>query len=262
MVAATKTMTQQAVPEARPDRTAPRYVAARGSASAGIWRHRACLPVYPEITLGEGSTPLLALDRVAAQAGGGYVMGKLECLNPTGSFKDRGSAVMLNHLIEVCRDGERGFAIAARTVKSRELKHLFYKLAEQRREFAGELLPHALELEGTAPAEGRSLAALHRAWIRVRARLAGDPDSPLRRRWRIRSAPFPLNRRNPRFPETHRRADGNFWCCIPQRSFRQSPWAFPRTLRLTPPKMREFPHERKRSDRNDSNCLARDGGPG
>jgi uncharacterized protein (TIGR02284 family) len=83
---------------------------------------------------------------------------------------------MLNHLIEVCRDGERGFAIAARTVKSRELKHLFYKLAEQRREFAGELLPHALELEGTAPAEGRSLAAVHRAWIRVRARLAGDPD--------------------------------------------------------------------------------------
>lgn len=83
---------------------------------------------------------------------------------------------MLNHLIEVCRDGERGFAIAARTVKSPQLKHLFYTLAEQRREFARELLPHALELEGMALAEGRSLAALHRAWIRLRATLASDPD--------------------------------------------------------------------------------------
>lgn len=94
MVAATRMMTQQVAPEARSERTAPRYVAARGSRSAGIWRHRACLPLYPEITLGEGSTPLLALDRVAVQAGGGYVMGKLECLNPTGSFKDRGSALI------------------------------------------------------------------------------------------------------------------------------------------------------------------------
>ena len=83
---------------------------------------------------------------------------------------------MLNHLVEVCHDAERGFAIAARTVKSRELKHLFYRLAEQRREFARELLPHALGLEGTPIARGASLAKLHRGWIRLKARLASDPD--------------------------------------------------------------------------------------
>lgn len=83
---------------------------------------------------------------------------------------------VLNHLVEVCRDAERGFAIAARTVKTAELKHLFYKLAEQRREFAQELLPHAQQLEGTPVADGTSLAALHRAWIRMRARLANNPD--------------------------------------------------------------------------------------
>lgn len=71
-----------------------RYVAGPASTSAGIWRYRACLPAFPEITLGEGSTPLLALDRVAAKAGGGRLLGKLECLNPTGSFKDRGSALI------------------------------------------------------------------------------------------------------------------------------------------------------------------------
>ena len=110
MVAATKIIKQQAVPEASRDRAAPRYVAARGSTSAGIWRHRACLPLYPEITLGEGSTPLLALDRVAAQAGGGYVMGKLECLNPTGSFKDRGSALIAAAAVAA---GAPGLAIAS-----------------------------------------------------------------------------------------------------------------------------------------------------
>ena len=71
-----------------------RYVPGAAGTSAGIWRHRACLPAFPEITLGEGSTPLLALERIAAKAGGGHVLGKLECLNPTGSFKDRGSALI------------------------------------------------------------------------------------------------------------------------------------------------------------------------
>ncbi len=61
-------------------------------ASEGIWRFRASLPELPEITLGEGSTPLLALMQVAADAGGGTLFAKLESANPTGSFKDRGSA--------------------------------------------------------------------------------------------------------------------------------------------------------------------------
>jgi uncharacterized protein (TIGR02284 family) len=83
---------------------------------------------------------------------------------------------VLNHLIVVCRDAERGFATAARTVKTPELKHLFYRLAEQRREFAQELLPHAQRLGGTAVADGTSAAALHRAWIQLKARLSSDPD--------------------------------------------------------------------------------------
>lgn len=83
---------------------------------------------------------------------------------------------VLNHLIEVCRDAERGFGIAARAVETPELKHLFYKLAEQRREFAHELLPHAQHLEGTPVSTGSSLAILHRAWIRVKARLVGNAD--------------------------------------------------------------------------------------
>jgi threonine synthase len=92
------------------ERMLPRYAPGGGRACAGIWRHRACLPLFPEITLGEGSTPLLALDRLAAHAGGGYVLGKLECLNPTGSFKDRGSALIA---AAACAQRAPGLAIAS-----------------------------------------------------------------------------------------------------------------------------------------------------
>jgi threonine synthase len=48
------------------------------------------------VTLGEGWTPL-----VRRRWQGAEVLFKLESQMPTGSFKDRGTAVMLNHLIEV-----------------------------------------------------------------------------------------------------------------------------------------------------------------
>ena len=69
-------------------------VPSRAGSSEGIWRFRASLPDLPEITLGEGSTPLLALPQIAAEAGGGALFAKLESANPTGSFKDRGSAMV------------------------------------------------------------------------------------------------------------------------------------------------------------------------
>jgi len=59
------------------------------------WRYRAALPYQPreEITLGEGCTPLLA-----ANLGGVDLRIKPEWFNPTASFKDRGTAVMLSVL--------------------------------------------------------------------------------------------------------------------------------------------------------------------
>ena len=65
---------------------------------ASLWRYRAALAVTapPRISLGEGWTPLV--ERRWANA---TVQFKLESQMPTGSFKDRGTAVMLNHLLEV-----------------------------------------------------------------------------------------------------------------------------------------------------------------
>ncbi len=60
----------------------------------GMWRYRHLLPPVHDnpVSLGEGGTPLLRLPR----AGKGIVYVKNETLNPTGSFKDRGAAFLIN----------------------------------------------------------------------------------------------------------------------------------------------------------------------
>jgi threonine synthase len=64
---------------------------------ASLWRYAAALVLRgpPRVSLGEGWTPLVRRDWQGAS-----VLFKLESQMPTGSFKDRGTAVMINHLIE------------------------------------------------------------------------------------------------------------------------------------------------------------------
>jgi uncharacterized protein (TIGR02284 family) len=75
---------------------------------------------------------------------------------------------VLSHLIETCRDGARGFHLAAEQVASPTLKTVFTELADQRTAFADELLPHVYRLGGEAPANGTRAAALHRGWMDVK----------------------------------------------------------------------------------------------
>jgi threonine synthase len=82
-----------------------------------LWRYREALPL-PEacdtVTLGESVTPLLPWPALP-----GCVL-KLEFLSPTGSFKDRGAAVMLSHMSHLGvraavedSSGNAGAAVAA-----------------------------------------------------------------------------------------------------------------------------------------------------
>ena len=94
----------------------------------GLWRYRALLPLPPEaapVTLGEGWTPLVAgefggLPAPPARQAGLPVHWKLEFLNPTGSYKDRGIAPLMTllraHGVQgVVEDssGNAGAAVAA-----------------------------------------------------------------------------------------------------------------------------------------------------
>mgnify|MGYP006271964483 CR=1 FL=1 len=81
----------------------------------GVWRYRAWLPVEAPVSLGEPTTPLVPLDW-----GDIDLQVKLEGALPTGSFKDRGAAVMVAGLAEagaaggvVDSSGNAGASIAA-----------------------------------------------------------------------------------------------------------------------------------------------------
>ena len=70
----------------------------------GIWQHWERSPLHEKgsiISLGEGDTPSIRLESVGKQLGLDNLYAKLEYLNPTGSFKDRGTSVMLSVLKEL-----------------------------------------------------------------------------------------------------------------------------------------------------------------
>src|SRR5260370_25596194 len=68
------------------------------SGEASLWRYAAALALAgsPRVWRGEGWTPL-----VLRHWEGAEIRFKLESQMPTGPFKDRGTAVMISHLIEV-----------------------------------------------------------------------------------------------------------------------------------------------------------------
>jgi threonine synthase len=68
-----------------------------------VERYRRFLPITdatPSLTLGEGFTPLVAAPRLGAHIGIPNLRLKLEGLNPTGSFKDRGMVVAVSKALE------------------------------------------------------------------------------------------------------------------------------------------------------------------
>jgi len=65
---------------------------------AGLWAYESLLPVdpgKPHVSLGEGHTPLTTVPALASSVGIDSLHIKNECLNPTGSFKDRIAAMVV-----------------------------------------------------------------------------------------------------------------------------------------------------------------------
>ena len=72
-----------------------------------IERYRDLLPVNestPDVTLGEGDTPLVRSRVVGPSLGCDDLYFKLEGCNPTGSFKDRGMVMAIAHALETGRE--------------------------------------------------------------------------------------------------------------------------------------------------------------
>ena len=89
---------------------------------------------------------------------------------------DRSERAVLNHLIETCKDAERGFRHVAEHAADPALKSLFLDIASQRARFAADLLPHAQRLGGANAHDGTAVGTLQRTWIDLRSAISrGDP---------------------------------------------------------------------------------------
>lgn len=94
----------------------------------GLWRYRELLPVQHAeniISLGEGWTPIVRSGAYADACGFSNLYLKLDYLNPTGSFKDRGSTVLISKAQELGvksviddSSGNAGSSIAAYGAKA------------------------------------------------------------------------------------------------------------------------------------------------
>jgi threonine synthase len=71
------------------------------AAAPGIYRWGAALPYLAGLSLGEGQTPCVPVPRLAQQLGLASVSLKLESANPTGSHKDRMSALTITRALEL-----------------------------------------------------------------------------------------------------------------------------------------------------------------
>jgi threonine synthase len=72
------------------------YEPPEGGRSLGVWRYRRSFPVdCAPLSLGEGATPLLSVGAPSLAPGPGRVFLKIESGNPSGSFKDRGTALVV-----------------------------------------------------------------------------------------------------------------------------------------------------------------------
>lgn len=86
----------------------------------GVWRFSDSFPLHNGCSLGEGMTPLLQARSSAITPHPGHVFLKYEASNPTGSFKDRGTALVVSAAeqlgyknLVIASTGNAGASVAA-----------------------------------------------------------------------------------------------------------------------------------------------------
>ncbi|MBI3022741.1 MAG: pyridoxal-phosphate dependent enzyme [Thaumarchaeota archaeon] len=94
----------------------------------GVWRFRGFLPEVADnhiVSIGEGGTPMLAARRLGEEMGFQHLLLKDETRNPTGSFIDRGSTVLMSlakgrgvKRISCVTTGNLGASLAAYSAKA------------------------------------------------------------------------------------------------------------------------------------------------
>lgn len=87
---------------------------------------------------------------------------------------------VLENLMQVCKDGQKGYQEAASKVKRSDLKNFFNEQSLERARFAGELEAELIRLgKSDKKASGSTLGSLHRAWVDTKVALGGGDKTIL-----------------------------------------------------------------------------------
>ena len=144
-------------------------------AERSIWRWREFLPIEKEgaiVTLGEGGTPLVPVERLRRDVGGAEVYLKNDTVLPTGSLKDRSNAVAISRAIEegravaaVASTGNAAASVAAYAARAGLESVVFVPEATapekvvQAASYGARIVRVQADFDGTARVYGQALKA-------------------------------------------------------------------------------------------------------
>src|SRR5688500_7619880 len=86
---------------------------------------------------------------------------------------------MLNRAIEMCRNGQEGFAQAAAAVSDAHLRKVLGEFSEQRAQFGLQLQALVRRMGVEPEKHGTISGALHRSWIGLKAAITGGGESAI-----------------------------------------------------------------------------------
>ena len=85
----------------------------------------------------------------------------------------------LNSLIELNRDGQKGFQDAAEKIETQQIKEFCLEQSRARARFVGDLQPQVRSLGSDPEDSGSVTATLHRGWIDLQSALGGGDHAIL-----------------------------------------------------------------------------------
>lgn len=86
---------------------------------------------------------------------------------------------VLNKVIEMCRNGQQGFAHAADSVSDPHLRKFLGEYSEQRAQFALQLQAVVRQLGGEPESSGDVAGALHRGWMGLKAAITSSNETTI-----------------------------------------------------------------------------------
>ena len=88
-------------------------------------------------------------------------------------------AQQLNHLIQICLDGEEGFRQAAEAVEATELRTMFTEFSQQRAGLAADLQREVVRLGQDPAVDGTIMGAVHRGWLNLKSAVVSNDEKAI-----------------------------------------------------------------------------------